>query len=206
MKDKTHIVYIVDRSGSMAGRESDVIGGFNKFIKDQKDCPGEASMVLAQFDHEYGPISEWDNIKDVPELDKNSYTPRGMTALLDAVGRTISIQGEFLSNIPEDGRPDKVIVLIMTDGLENDSKEYTKQKVKEMITHQQKNYQWKFVFLGANQDSFAEAHAMGIPQAMTANYKATEKGLKSMYLSTSNAVRSFRSSGDFDFDKTGRPD
>jgi len=205
MKDKTHIVYIVDRSGSMMGKESDVIGGFNKFIKDQKEIPGEASMVLVKFDHEYGPVDTWDSIQNVPELDNNSYIPRGSTALLDAIGRTIATQGENLSNIAENERPDKVIVLIMTDGLENNSHEYTKTKIKEMISHQQEKYNWKFVFLGANQDSFAEASSMGISQSLTANYANNSKGINSMYASTSNLVRNFRSTGKADFDITGRP-
>lgn len=205
MKDKTHIVYIVDRSGSMGGRELDVIGGFNTFIKEQKDHQGEASMVLVQFDHEYGPIANWDNIKDAVELNKDSYIPRGSTALLDAVGRTISTQGENLSIIPEGDRPDKVIVLIMTDGLENNSREYSKSRIKEMISHQQENYNWKFVFLGANQDSFAEANSMGIPQNMAANYKPTQKGIKSLYASASDMVSCFRSSGEASFDNTKRP-
>lgn len=205
MKDKTRIVYIIDRSGSMSGKETDVIGGFNSFIKEQKNHPGEASMVLVQFDHEYGPINTWDNIQEVPELDNKSYSPRGTTALLDAVGRTIDDQGNDLSLIAERERPDKVIILIMTDGFENASRDYTKQKVKKMISHQSENYQWKFVFLGAGQDSFAEANSIGIPAAMTANYKPSAEGIKSMYDSTSCMVKDFRSSGNANFDVTGRP-
>lgn len=205
MKDKTHIVYVIDRSGSMSGKESDVIGGFNKFIKEQKEHPGEASMVLVQFDHEYGPINKWENIHSANDLNNENYQPRGTTALLDAIGRTIDDQGKYLSGIDEDQRPDKVIILIMTDGMENASKDYTKQRIKTMISLQQENYNWKFVFLGANQDSFAEASSMGIPQSLAANFKPTHEGIKNMYDSTSEMVRGFRSSGEANFDINGRP-
>jgi uncharacterized protein YegL len=205
MKDKTHIVYIIDRSGSMSGRETDVIGGFNKFIKEQKEHSGEASMILVQFDNEYGPVSMWNNIQDAPELDNTSYVPRGMTALLDAVGRTINFQGDFLSSLPENDRPDKVVVLIMTDGMENDSKEFTSDQVKKMISHQRENYQWKFIFLGANQDSFETASGLGIPQAMTSNYDNTSEGVGRAYASASILTQSIRSTGKGSFDKIGRP-
>jgi uncharacterized protein YegL len=206
MEDKTHIVYIIDRSGSMSGLESDVIGGFNSFIKEQKEQSGKASFVLIQFDHEYGPVKSWDNIQDVVELNNKSYYTRGCTALLDAVGRTIDNQGKYLSEIPEYARPNKVIVLIMTDGLENASTDYTRERIKEMVVHQQEKYQWKFIFLGANQDSFTEAGNMGIPQNQTSNYNPTKKGVKSTFASTSCLVGTYRSSGDVDFDKTGRPE
>jgi len=205
MKDKTHIIYIIDRSGSMSGKESDVIGGFNRFIKEQKKLPGKASLTLVQFDHEYGPTSNYNNIHSVGELSKETYQPRGTTALLDAVGRTIDRQGKILSDMKEKDRPNKVIVLIMTDGLENASTDYTKSRIKDMITHQQDKYDWKFVFLGANQDAFAEAGSMGISLSMTTNYTNTSLGIKRMYDGMNDLVSSYRSTGNASFDDIGRP-
>lgn len=206
MKDKTHIIYIIDRSGSMEGLRSDVIGGFNGFIEEQKEHPGEASMVLVQFNHDYGPMKIWNNIQDVIVLNNGSYRPNGTTALLDAIGRTIDDQGKYLSGISEQNRPDKVIVLIMTDGLENASRDYSKMRIKEMIDHQRGKYNWEFIFLGANQDSFIEAHSLGIPMGQTADYSPTGRGVDSVFSTMSCLVGSYRSGGKTNFDEVDRPE
>jgi len=146
MNDKTEIVFILDRSGSMAGLESDTIVGFNSFIEKQKRL-GETVVTTVLFDDRYQVL--WNGVlaNQVTLTDKEYYV-RGMTALLDAVGKTIIEVGQRLSNTAESERPNKVIVVITTDGMENASREFTYGKVKELITHQQEKYQWEFIFMG----------------------------------------------------------
>ena len=132
-KDFNEIICILDRSGSMASVATDAIGGFNQFLKDQKELPGEASLTVVLFDNKYELLHENTPINDVPDLNFKTYVPRGMTALLDAIGKTIDETGKRLKNTPEDQRPEKVIVSILTDGFENASCKYDKSKIKEMI-------------------------------------------------------------------------
>ena len=170
--DLTDITLVVDRSGSMEEVREDAEGGVNAFIAEQSKEPGEALLTLVQFDTEYEFLH-----KGVPiaQVTKYQLTPRGMTALLDAVGRAINETGERLAKMDEAARPGLVVFVVMTDGLENSSKEFTKDRLKEMIERQQKEYHWHFTFLGANQDAFAEAGDMGIHAAGVANYD-TAKG------------------------------
>ena len=165
--DLTDITLVVDRSGSMEEVREDAEGGVNAFISEQAKEPGEALLTLVQFDTEYEFLHKGVSIAQVP---KYQLVPRGMTALLDAVGRAINETGERLAKMDEAARPGLVIFVVMTDGLENSSKEFTKDRLKEMIERQQKEYNWHFTFLGANQDAFAEAGDMGIHAAGVANY------------------------------------
>lgn len=157
--DLTDITLVVDRSGSMQARREDAEGGVNAFIQEQARGPGEALLTLVQFDTEYDVVHRGVPIEEVPEY---RLKPRGMTALMDAVGRAINETGERLASMPERKRPGLVIFVITTDGLENSSEEFTLESVREMIEHQQGVYDWQFTFLGANQDAFAEAGSMGI--------------------------------------------
>lgn len=157
--DLTDITLVVDRSGSMASVREDAEGGINEFIKGQAGEPGQANLTLVHFDTEYEFVHQGEPIGTVPTY---RLEPRGMTALLDAVGRAINETGKRLAAVPETERPGLVAFVVMTDGLENSSREFTKKKVREMIEHQQDRYNWKFTFLGANQDAFAEAGALGI--------------------------------------------
>ena len=166
-KDLTDITVVLDRSGSMASCQSDAEGGLNTFIKKQQEEPGEAVFSLVQFDTEYEFVHKATPIKAVSHC---TMVPRGCTALLDAVGRAIIETGERLKGIDEHIRPGLVVFVIITDGQENASREFTRAKIKEMIEHQQSNYKWQFTFLGANQDAFHEAGAMGINLAGVANY------------------------------------
>ena len=145
----TEIVCIVDRSGSMDAIRKDAQGGFDAFIEEQQKEPGEATVTLAQFDDKYEMV--WEN-KPLVEIKKGDYLlmPRGMTALLDAVGKTVRSVGERLDRTDEDKRPAKVIVTIITDGHENHSKEYKREQIMEMINHQRDKYKWEFLFLAAN--------------------------------------------------------
>lgn len=189
---KSEIICIIDRSGSMASIANDAIGGFNTFLEDQKKVEGEATLTFVQFDTEYEVIHENKPLNDVPILDNKTFQPRGATALLDAVGKTIDNTGKRLSNTPESNRPDKVIIAILTDGEENSSKQYNLSKIKEMIQHQKEKYQWEFIFLGANQDAFAEAAKIGIDVNDTFNFASTGKGIRSAYDNMTRSVTSYR--------------
>lgn len=183
--DLTDITLVVDRSGSMAQVREDAEGGINAFIASQAKEPGEALLTLVQFDTEYEFVHQGVPIKQVPPY---RLQPRGMTALLDAVGRAINETGQRLASMNEADRPGLVIFVIMTDGLENSSKEFTKSQIKEMIEHQQQKYNWHFNFLGANQDSFAEAEGMGIAASGVANY-STEKVLATYAAAATKVAR-----------------
>ncbi len=180
-KDLTDITLVVDRSGSMGVCRTEAQGGINGFIEDQKNKPGEAIFSLLQFDTEYDYVFKGISIKQVGEY---KLIPRGMTALLDAVGKAINETGERLSTLSENDRPGLIIIAIITDGQENSSHEFTKAKIKEMIEHQQKNYQWQFTFLGANQDAFSEAGGLGIGMAATTNYDPSKTQFAYTSLST----------------------
>ncbi len=157
-KDYTDITLVVDRSGSMASTKDDAQGGINTLIKEQASKTGKCTLSLVQFDSTYEVVYSGVDIKSVKEY---TLIPRGTTALLDAVGEAIRTTGQRLAAMPETERPGLVIFAIVTDGQENSSREYTKTKIKEMVTHQQDVYNWKFTFLGANQDAFAEGASLG---------------------------------------------
>lgn len=158
-KDLSDLTVVLDRSGSMHVCQSDAEGGLNRFVEEQKKQPGEARFTLVQFDTEYEFVHRAVPIQDVPPC---SLVPRGNTALLDAVGRAIVETGERLAKMSEADRPGLVVFVILTDGQENSSREFSRAKVREMIAHQQDVYKWQFIYLGANQDAFAEAGALGI--------------------------------------------
>lgn len=185
--DLTDITLVVDRSGSMEQVQEDAQGGVNSFIKEQAKEPGEALLTLVQFDTEYEFLHKGVPVSQVPEY---KLVPRGMTALLDAVGRAINETGERLSKMKEQDRPGLVIFVVMTDGLENSSKEFSKDNIKEMIKRQQEEYNWHFTFLGANQDAFAEAGSMGIHAAGVANYDMAK--VDAAYMATGAKVARMR--------------
>lgn len=187
----TEIVVILDRSGSMASIKTDVIGGYDKFVADQKAAPGECVLTLVQFDSQgIDTVLEAKPIHEVPSL---VLQPRDLTPLLDAMGRTITQVGDRLSKTAEDKRPQKVIVLVITDGVENASKEYSRAQIKAMVEHQQKAYNWVFSYLGANVDAFQEAGAMGISATSSATYSANRGGVKHAFATASGSVGSYRS-------------
>ena len=183
----TEIIFLIDRSGSMGGLESDTIGGFNAFIEKQKQIEGKTIVTTVLFDDKYELL--WSGINaEKASLTNKEYFVRGYTALLDAVGKTILDVGYRLSGIPEDERPGKVFFVITTDGMENASREFTYDKVRELIKHQQEKYNWEFIFLGANIDAAKEADSIGINQANAYNYDATGEGIEMMYNVVCEAV------------------
>ena len=191
----THVAILIDRSGSMRSIKSDVIGGFNQLIEDQKKLPGELTVSLVQFDEmgglKYDTLNNFSPVNEVILLNESNYVPRGFTPLNDALGRLINETGEKLALMNEEDRPEKVLIVSITDGLENKSTEFTKQGIKEMIESQESIYNWKFLYIGANQDAFAEGSSRGIG----ANYgfAATAKGTKKMNKVMSMTLASYRS-------------
>lgn len=164
----------------MGGLESDTIGGFNAFIEKQLQLEGETIVTAVLFDDKYEIL--WNGIDaNKAKLTSNEYYVRGCTALLDAVGKSILDVGYRLSKTNEHQRPGKVIFVITTDGLENASREFTHEKVKELINHQQQKYNWEFIFLGANIDAAKEADSLGISMENAYNFEATTTGLECMY-------------------------
>lgn len=189
----TEIIFLLDRSGSMGGLENDTIGGFNSFIDKQIQLEGETIVTAVLFDDKYEIL--WNGVKaDRVRLTDQEYFVRGYTALLDAVGKTILDVGYRLARTREEERPGKVFFVIMTDGLENASREFTYIKVKELIRHQQEKYGWEFIFLGANIDVAKEARNLGIRQQNAHNYKATEDGIEQMYCIVHESVSKLRQS------------
>lgn len=199
MKNSTLINVILDRSGSMQRNGIETVGMFNRFLEDQKKEEGHAELSLIQFDDKYDedyirkPLNE-----SPPLIFGKTYIPRGMTALYDAIGKSITTVGCELSNAPEDDRPDKVLFIIITDGQENMSREYNKQSVEKLINHQKSKYNWDFIFLAAGIDSFGEGSKFGMGRSKCASFGATGQGMSSIGNTMSNYTSSYRSSGDID--------
>jgi hypothetical protein len=190
----TEIIFLLDRSGSMGGLESDTIGGFNAFIENQRKLEGETLVTGVLFDDQYEVI--WNGAEaEKVKLTAEQYYVRGCTALLDAVGKSILDVGYRLSKTKENNRPGKVIFVITTDGFENASREFTYEKVKELIKHQQKKYSWEFIFLGANIDAEKEADSLGIHANNAFSFEASKDGLECMYNMISEEVVERRKAG-----------
>ena len=194
MKNKTDITIILDRSGSMNSVKDDTIGGFNSFLGEQQKVEGEAVLSLVQFDDQYEVVYVDKDINSAAKLTDETFQPRGMTALFDAVGRTINAVGQRLANLSEDERPDKVLFVIMTDGFENASQEFKAAKISEMITHQRNVYKWEFMFIGANQDAVLSAQEIGIPAFAALTYAANEVGTRAAYSMMAKKVAGYRES------------
>jgi hypothetical protein len=183
----TEIIFLLDRSGSMGGLESDTIGGFNAFIENQRKLEGKTLVTGVLFDDQYELV--WNGAEaEKVKLTAEEYYVRGCTALLDAVGKTILDVGYRLSRTNEDARPGKVIFVITTDGFENASREFTYEKVKELIKHQQEKYSWEFIFLGANIDAEREADNLGIDVNNAFSFEASKDGVEYMYNMISEEV------------------
>ncbi len=193
-KNLTELVFILDRSGSMAGLEDDTIGGFNAMIRKQKGEPGAAVVSTVLFDNESTVIHDRVDIREVEPMTRREYCVRGCTALLDAVGGAIHHIGNVHKYAREEDRPEKTLFVITTDGMENASRRYTYDRVKAMIARQKEMYGWEFLFLGANIDAAREAARFGIGADRAANYRADSKGTGVIYETVSDAICHVRSS------------
>lgn len=193
-KNLTEIVFILDRSGSMAGLERDTIGGFNAMIEKQRKEPGEAIVSTVLFDNDSEVIHDRVEIQRIEPMTRKEYYVRGCTALLDAVGGAIHHIGNVHKYAREEDRPEKTLFVITTDGMENASRKFTYDRLKGMIERQKERYGWEFLFLGANIDAAREAARFGIDADRAANYNADSVGTKVIYEAVSETVCNFRSS------------
>ena len=191
-KNLTEIVFILDRSGSMAGLEDDTIGGFNAMIEKQKREQGEALVSTVLFDNDSEVIHDRVDIQRIKPMTHKEYYVRGCTALLDAVGGAIHHIGNVHKYAREEDRPEKTLFVITTDGMENASQKYTYDRLKAMIERQKEKYGWEFIFLGANIDAAREAVRFGINADRAVNYNADSIGTAVIYEAVSEAVCNVR--------------
>lgn len=185
--DQLDIIFLIDRSGSMSGSETDTIGGFNSYIKREKENGFKTKVTTILFDHQYEVLYSRKDINEVCELTDKEYYVRGSTALLDAIGKTINTLDKEIDN--------KVLFIIMTDGYENSSVEYNKTQIKNLIN----NHQWEFIYIGADIDSYAEAASIGIRKSRTANYNKSKEGYDDLFASVENASKTLRKADTLDF-------
>ena len=197
-KGLTEIVFILDRSGSMAGLESDTIGGFNSMIAKQKKEVGEAYVSTVLFDDHCEVLHDRVPMNQVPVMTEEDYYVRGCTALLDAVGGAIHHIAHVHKYARPEDRPEKTLFVITTDGMENASRHYSYEKVREMIQKEQEKYGWEFIFIGANIDAAQEAGRFGIRKERAVNYVHDEVGTEAVYRSVSKAVCAMRMTGSID--------
>lgn len=190
--NKTELVFILDKSGSMSGLESDTIGGYNAMLKKQQEDPGEAIVTTVLFDDHYELLHDRISIKGIRPITEEEYFVGGCTALLDAIGKTIHKIGNAQRHTSEDQRADQVLFVITTDGMENASREYSYEKIKEMIEGQKAKYDWEFIFLGANIDAVSTAARFGISADRAANYNADGEGTRLNYQAVSEVVSYIR--------------
>lgn len=190
-KSLNEIVGIVDRSGSMQSLVNDAIGGLNRFFEDQKKLPGKAMVTVALFDNQYELIYDNVPIAKVKKWTDKNYVPRGMTALLDAIGKTISTVKERQNALAKKDFPEKTIVFVLTDGLENASREYDKNAIQKLID-EQRGKDWEFIFLAADEATIKDAVSMGLRRADTQIFAKTSAGVGAAYVKTSAITTNYR--------------
>ena len=188
----TEIVFILDRSGSMSGFESDTIGGFNATIEKQKEQDGKVYVSTVLFDNESEVIHDRVDINEIKRMTRRDYQVRGCTALLDAIGGAIHHIGNIHKYARPEDVPEHTIFIITTDGMENASQRYSSDKVKEMIKRQSEKYGWEFIFLAANIDAVETAENIGIRKERAANYRQTKDGVYRSYCAMSEAISTVR--------------
>jgi hypothetical protein len=193
-KDYTHIAIILDRTGSMEAIRDDTIGGFNAFLSEQKAAPGSATLTLVQFDSQgpYEVIHRFEKLEDVPELTRETFVPRASTPLLDAMGRGITDLEQRIAEMKDKDRPERIVMVIITDGQENASREFTMDRIEKMIREKQDVDGWQFVFLSADMDGIKDAHAVGIRRSAVMAYDKTARGTSAAWKVMSDSVSDYR--------------
>ena len=193
--DYTHITVILDRTGSMESIRDDTIGGFNAFLTHQKDESGQATLTLVQFDSQdpYEVIHRFKPIQDIPDLNRNTYVPRASTPLLDALGRGINDLEASLSKLKEEDQPSKVVVVVVTDGQENSSREFRKDQIEKMIKEKTEKDNWQFVFLSADLSAIREAVTLGMHADAVLLFEKSGQGSSAAWSSLSQRTADYRS-------------
>lgn len=191
-KGLTELIFILDRSGSMAGLESDTIGGYNAVLKKQKETDGDAVITTVLFDNQYELLHDRIDINAVRPMTEKEYFARGTTALLDAIGKTVNKIANAQMNTAEPYRAEKVMCVIITDGLENASREYTGQQIRALIDRRKKEDNWEFLFLGANIDAVQTAGHFGISADHAQNYVPDREGASVLYEAVGSVVSTYR--------------
>lgn len=196
----TELVFILDKSGSMAGLEKDTIGGFNALVEKQRKLEGDVRVTTVLFNQSYELLHDRISLKGISPLTEDDYEVGGTTALLDAIGSSIQKIGNAQKRTSEVERADKVMFVITTDGMENASCEYNYKKIHEMIGRQKQKFNWEFIFLGANIDAVATAQQFGVGEDFAVEYHADAEGTQLNYQVLSEAVASFRTGKSLDRD------
>lgn len=193
-KGYTHIAVVLDESGSMLPLKRSTIESFNKFVEEQRQVEGEITLTLVKFNDVVQPVYHFQNLNSpLVTLTDDNYTPDKTTALYDAEGWTIEYTGKRLAELKEDERPEKVIVVIITDGFENASTDFTRDRIIEMIKLQEETYKWRFIYLGSNQSAVKSAQSIGIAAAAALSYAPTDVGTRAVYSAMSQEVSKMRS-------------
>lgn len=196
----TELVFILDRSGSMSGLEGDAIGGFNSMIEKQKKQDGDCYVSTVLFDNESEVLHDRMKLCDVPKMTEKEYAVRGCTALIDAIGGAICHIGNIHKYARAEDVPERTMFVITTDGMENASRRYSGEQVKNMIRRQKERYGWEFLFIGANIDAVETAARYGIAKDRAVNYHADGEGTRVLYDTVAEAVCHVRASKPLDAD------
>jgi uncharacterized protein YegL len=196
-KGLTELVFILDKSGSMDGLEADTIGGYNSVLSKQKDEEGECIITTVLFDNHYELLHDRIDIRAVKPITRAEYFVGGSTALLDAIGITVNKISSAQEHTDEDYRAEKVMFVIVTDGEENSSREFSSEKVKALIERKKAESGWEFIFLGANIDAVSTARSFGIAPSRAANYVSDPQGTAISYAAVGSAISGLRQTGEF---------
>ena len=188
----TELVFIIDRSGSMAGLESDTIGGFNAMIDQQKKWEGKVYVSTVLFDNHSKVLHDRKDLQEIEPMTDKDYTVGGCTALLDAIGGAIHHIGNIHKYARPEDVPERTMFIITTDGMENASCEYGSERVKKMIKRQEERFGWEFLFVAANIDAVETAERIGIRRERAAHYRHDSKGTEQLYCAMSETVSHYR--------------
>jgi hypothetical protein len=189
---RTLVAMVVDRSGSMSSIRNDTIEGINAFLTEQKADPENTFYTYAQFDDVYEVVNDNIPVSDAPLLDHKTFVPRGMTALHDAIGKTVNRVSSFVATQPVGEKPERVILVVVTDGHENASRDFNSSSILELLNDKQNNHGWNVIYLAANQNAITQAAKFGVKTGSAMNFTAGKRGVKALYAATNLHVNSLK--------------